>query len=63
MYLFVSLVFSTVVVAWKRLFCLLCGDVLICICSRSVSRILSVSALAWPFVVGKIRKVCPAEFN
>ncbi len=28
MYLLVSLVFSAVVVARKRLFCLLCGDVL-----------------------------------
>ncbi len=31
--------------------------------NRSVSCILSVSVLAWPFVVEKIRKVCPAEFN
>ncbi len=44
-----------IVYTYIYLFCLLCGEVLI---SRLVSRILSVSALAWPFVVEKIRKMC-----
>ncbi len=50
------------VVARKRLFCLLCGDVLNGVWSRSVSRPLSVSGLAWPFVVINM-KLCSAELE
>ncbi len=40
------------------LFFLLSLDSFVNVWSRSVSCILSVSVLAWPFVVEKIRKVC-----
>ncbi len=59
---FLDSVFGAVVVARKRLFCLLCGDVLKSRRSRTVSRPLSVSALACPFIVMN-RKVCSAELE
>ncbi len=55
----VSLVFSAVVVARKRLFCFLCGDVLK---SRLVSYCIASLALAWPFIVIN-RKLCSAELE
>ncbi len=66
MYLLVSLVFSAVAVARKCLICLLYNLETCCnvsrVWSRTVSRLLLVSALAWPLVVIN-RKVCSAEFK
>ncbi len=64
MYLLVSLVFSAVAVVRKRLclFTVLRRAEISCVWSRTVSRLLSVSALAWPFVVIN-RKVYSSEFK
>uniref|UniRef100_A0A673JSL3 Uncharacterized protein n=1 Tax=Sinocyclocheilus rhinocerous TaxID=307959 RepID=A0A673JSL3_9TELE len=43
---------NEVIIIWSFCICV------VIVWSRSVSRILSVSAFAWPFVAEKIRKVC-----
>ncbi len=51
MYLLVSLVFSAVVVARKRLFCFLCGDVLkSCLVSYCIASLVSVGHLLGPLL-------------